>query len=471
MNNDTINLMEIMPEVESDGKKELPVIKIVGVGGGGGNAARHMYTMGITGVDYMIINTDKQALSSNPIPEKIQLGTGLGAGAKPEVAREAALESEERIRTALEGTKMVFITAGMGGGTGTGASPIVASIAKEMGILTIGIVTYPFHFEQKSKLRVADEGIRELGDNVDALIVIKNEALKSFYPDLKINNAFTKVDDVLLIAAKSIAEVITVESIINVDFNDVDTILRNSGTAIIGSGEAEGEDRAERAIEAAVNSPLLDTNTIHGARKVLFFLSYSHEYELSIEELGNITDMLENKTCSMEEMLIWGHGYDDSLGGKVRVTVIATDLQHRVPEFGYRSGHNQEPIGQIPNGQIPNEKMPNVSQPIVNQTPERPASERPLFPPTTLFPASENGTGKINAQFVQTPPAAPAPRIPTNEELRGKTEEEMTTYFSQTPYQRNKMMQEHRKEEVSNYQAVGNGTINFQASYLSNVAD
>ena len=456
MDNDTINLVEIMPDMDAFADLKAPIIKILGVGGGGSNAARHMYNMGIVGVDYMIINTDKQALESNPIPVKIQLGeSGLGAGAKPEVARKAALEGEEHIKAALEGTKMVFITAGMGGGTGTGASPIVASIAKEMGILTIGIVTYPFHFEQKSKLKIANEGIRELGANVDALIVIKNEALKSFYPDFKINNAFAKVDDVLLIAAKSIAELITLESIINVDFNDVDTILRDSGTAIIGSGEAEGEDRAEKAIEAAVNSPLLDTNSIHGAKKVLFFVSYSHEHELSVNELGIITDMLENMTCSMEDTFIWGHGYDDSLAGKVRITVIATDLHHRAPEIFKKSKYNEEPRGKM--DENPEHfKTPQATNPSSDQP-----SERPLFPPTT---------GNNTNNFDNKPEQITETRIPDNNELRNKTEEEILRYLSLPPYLRNKVMQGH-KTEISNFQASSNGKIERQPSYLSNLAD
>jgi len=273
-NSEHENLMDITPYIEEQAYGRTSIIKVMGVGGGGSNAARHMYNMGITDVDFMICNTDRQALESNPIPIKIQLGdSGLGAGAIPEVARTAALESEEKIKAALEGTKMLFITAGMGGGTGTGASPIIANLAKEMKILTVGIVTYPFKFEQESKRKLADEGIKELSQNVDALIVIKNEALKSFYPDLKLSNAFAKVDDVLLIAARSIAELITLESIINVDFNDVKTILQDSGTALIGSGEAEGEDRALKAVEAAINSPLLDQNSIYGAEKLLFFIS------------------------------------------------------------------------------------------------------------------------------------------------------------------------------------------------------
>ncbi|MBO7465928.1 MAG: cell division protein FtsZ, partial [Bacteroidales bacterium] len=281
------------------------IIKVMGVGGGGGNAVKHMYDMGIVGVDFMVCNTDAQALEKSPIPVKIQLGSGLGAGAIPEVAREAALKSEAELQMAMEGAKMLFVTAGMGGGTGTGASPIVASIARGMGILTVGIVTYPFDFEGESKFKVADEGIDELRQNVDALIVIKNELLKIYYPDLTISNAFAKSDDVLLVAAKSIAELITIHGSMNVDFNDVKTILENSGTAIIGAGIAEGENRAREAAEAAIASPLLDQKSIYGAEKGLLFIAYGPDSEPTMEELTEITDCLAEATCNLREKLIW----------------------------------------------------------------------------------------------------------------------------------------------------------------------
>ncbi len=333
---------QITPIVDTDQQPTLSIIKVMGVGGGGGNAVKHMYNMGIKDVDFMICNTDKQALENSPIALKIQLGDGgLGAGADPEVARQAALESEDVIKKALEGTKMLFITAGMGGGTGTGASPIIAALANEMGILTVAIVTYPFKFEQQGKFEIADEGINELRQNVDALIVIKNESLKSFYPDLKLSNAFAKVDDVLLISAKSIAELITVHGIINVDFNDVKTVLKNSGTAIIGSGIAKGENRAQEAVEAATNSPLLDKNTIYGAENVLFFISYGKQCEPTIEELDVITEHLENQTCSEKEKLIWGHGLDESLDDQIRVTVIATGLHDHSEDFKKKEFRNE----------------------------------------------------------------------------------------------------------------------------------
>ena len=352
----------------------------------------------------------------------------------------------------------------MGGGTGTGASPIVASIAKEMGILTIGIVTYPFDFEQESKQSLANEGIKELGENVDALIVIKNEALNSFYPDLELDNAFAKVDDVLLIAAKSIAEIITLESIMNVDFNDVDTILRDSGTAIIGSGEAEGDDRAENAVMAAVNSPLLDTNSIYGAGKVLFFVSYSHEKKLSVKELNAITEVLANKTCNMKDTLIWGHGYDDTLGGKVRVTVIATHLLPRAPETIVNIPYNkndEETLGRTNQRPTTPYNNPQYSPPPTSNPYAEQDNERPLFPPIR-----EDRTNNYDSKRGQTPDN----RIPDNNELRGKTEEEILKYLAQPPYMRNKVLQE-RRGEISNYQAGANGRIECQPAFLSSVAD
>jgi len=438
MNNDVENLMEIMPEIEYTNVANTPIIKVLGVGGGGSNAARHMYNTGIVGVDFIICNTDRQALENNPIPVKIQLGPGLGAGGDPKIARNDAMVSEEHIKVALEGAKMVFITAGMGGGTGTGASPIIASIAKEMGILTVGIVTYPFDFEQEDKFRLAKEGIHELGQNVDALIVIKNEALTSFYPDLTVNNAFAKVDDVLLIAAKSIAELITLESVINVDFNDVNTILRNSGTAIIGSGMAEGEHRAKDAAEAAVTSPLLDTNSVYGAGKVLFFISYSHQSELTMNELKTITDVLANRTCNMKEKLIWGHGYDDTLGDKVRVTVIATNLQGTIPPPPpIRSRHDEEV------SLMDETRNPKGTTPPVEQTPEAISS-----PITT--------------------------RVFSNNELRSKTEKELDDYLLTPSYLRNKVMQADKKDfksEISDYHAEASGRVECKPSYLRGIAD
>jgi cell division protein FtsZ len=440
------NLMEITPDIGENKSVTSSIIKVIGVGGGGSNAARHMYNMGITDVDFMICNTDKQSLESNPIPVKIQLGeSGLGAGAIPDVARQAALDSENRIKAALTGTKMLFITAGMGGGTGTGASPIVANIAKELDILTIGIVTYPFKFEQKDKFDLADEGIRELSQNVDALIIIKNEALKSFYPDLKLSNAFAKVDDVLLIAAKSIAELITLESIINVDFNDVKTVLKNSGTVLIGSGEAEGEDRALKSVESAINSPLLDQNSIYGAENLLFFISYSAENEATISELDKITEELGNKTCSSCKKLIWGHGFDNSLGNKIRITVIATGLHNNTGSFGNKSFSNQVKT---------EEKQVKISYDKEN--------------PVQTEPENNTNDQRVIKYSIG--------KIPDNNELRKKSEDEMIEYLNTPAYYREKELKNYDKnandnEEISKYKAGSNGLECSIPSFLSSVVD
>jgi cell division protein FtsZ len=327
-----------------------------------------------------------------------------------------------------------------------------------MGILTVGIVTYPFDFEEESKQKLADEGINELGSNVDALIVIKNESLNSFYPDLELDNAFAKVDDVLLIAAKSIAELITVESTMNVDFNDVDTILRGSGTAIIGSGEAEGENRAEAAAEAAVSSPLLDTNSVYGAGKVLFFVSYSHAKKLLIKELNAITEVLANKTCNMKDTLIWGHGYDDTLGEKVRVTVIATNLHPRAEKILHKKQYNRE------SGGWTNEKQDESSK---NSENTEQTDKRSLFPPMIKNVEQKTPT----AEYVQEQPATKINQSLDNNALRNLTDEQMRSLLGQPAYQRNKVMQEHKINEISDYQVRSNGMVEHQPIYLKDKAD
>ncbi|HRN16796.1 MAG TPA: cell division protein FtsZ, partial [Xylanibacter oryzae] len=252
-------------------EKEHSIIKVIGVGGGGGNAVNHMYREGIHDVSFVLCNTDNQALNDSPVPVHVQLGKeGLGAGNKPEKARQAAEESIEDVREMLgDGTKMAFITAGMGGGTGTGAAPVIASVSKELGILTVGIVTIPFRFEGDKKIDQALDGVEEMSKHVDALLVINNERLREIYPDLTVLDAFGKADDTLSVAAKSIAEIITVHGLINLDFNDVKTVLKDGGVAIMSTGYGEGEGRVKRAIEDALNSPLLNDNDIFNSKKIL----------------------------------------------------------------------------------------------------------------------------------------------------------------------------------------------------------
>ncbi|QHL86892.1 cell division protein FtsZ [Nibribacter ruber] len=304
------------------------IIKVIGVGGGGSNAVNHMFSQGIKDVEFVVCNTDEQALKSSSVPNKLQIGTtlteGLGAGANPERGKQAALESKEEIRELLGAhTKMVFITAGMGGGTGTGAAPVIAKVAKEMDILTVGIVTAPFAFEGKKKRTAADNGIKELSENCDTVLVILNDKLREMFGNLPIRAAFAKADNVLTTAAKSIAEIITVTSEVNVDFEDVKTVMKDSGAAVMGSAITEGENRALRAAEESLSSPLLNNTDIHGAQKILLSIMSGDQAELEMDELTEITDYIQEKAGDDSEV-IFGHGIDSSLGASIRVTVIAT---------------------------------------------------------------------------------------------------------------------------------------------------
>jgi len=303
------------------------IIKVIGVGGGGGNAVNHMYRQGITDVSFVVCNTDNQALVKSPVPTKIQLGVdtteGLGAGGKPEVARQAAEESIDRIQELLkDNTKMVFITAGMGGGTGTGASPVVAKAAHDLGILTVGIVTIPFAFEGNMKIRQALEGVAALSEHVDAILVINNEKLKQIYPDLELSNAFAKADDVLTNAAKAIAEIITVPGYINTDFADVYSIMKDGNVAIMNTGYASGENRITKAIEDALNSPLLNTNDVSGASKILLSLYCSTTDQIRMEEVEQIHEFMSKVGENVQ--VIWGASFDDELKDNVKITLIAT---------------------------------------------------------------------------------------------------------------------------------------------------
>lgn len=303
------------------------IIKVIGVGGGGSNAVNHMFRQGIEGVDFMICNTDIQAIELSEVPVKIQLGEeGHGAGSKPEVGKQAAELSIEKIKEILEkNTKMLFITAGMGGGTGTGAAPVIAETARSMDILTVGIVTMPFTFEGRRRKLQAQKGMEELRKHVDALLVINNDKLMEIHGDLKMTQAFQEADDVLTIAAKGIAEVVTRAGIINVDFEDIKTVIQNSGTAIMGSASAEGEDRAIRAAEEALASPLLNDNKIEGAENILLNITY-HEDEISTDEVDDITQFIQKEAGHNAEV-IWGLGQDPNLGSQINVTVIATGFK------------------------------------------------------------------------------------------------------------------------------------------------
>ncbi len=303
------------------------IIKVIGVGGGGGNAVNNMYKQGIHDVSFVVCNTDAQALMDSPVPERLQLGSeGLGAGNRPEKARQAAEESIDDIKAMLsDGTKMDFITAGMGGGTGTGAAPVIAQVSKELGILTVGIVTIPFKFEGDKKIDQALDGVDEMAKHVDALLVINNERLRKVYPDLSLLNGFAKADDTLSVAAKSIAEIITVRGLINLDFNDVRTVLKDGGVAIMSTGFGEGEGRVRKAIEDALNSPLLNDNDVYNSQRILLSIAFSSENGtdgLAMEEMNEINNFMSRFGSKFE--LKWGIAIDNTLEKKVKITILAT---------------------------------------------------------------------------------------------------------------------------------------------------
>jgi cell division protein FtsZ len=385
-------------------KNQSNIIKVIGVGGGGSNAVTHMYRQGITGVDFIICNTDAQAMESSPVPTRIQLGThltqGLGAGAVPSVGRNAALENTEDIRAILsKGTKMVFITAGLGGGTGTGAAPVIAQIAKEMDILTVAIVTIPFQFEGRKRILYADDGIRQLKDHVDALLIISNDKLRELYGNLRLSEAFDRADNVLTTAAKGIAEIITVAGYINVDFEDVKTVMKNSGVAIMGTGVAGGENRAHKAVEEALSSPLLNNNDIEGACNLLLYISSGRE-EITMDEVTDITDYIQVKTKNSAEV-IWGNGFDESLEDRISVTIIATgfDEEHRA----LKEKTTTKNITSLYGDDVPKSTAPPLTIPASRPAPV-PAEE--LFPKIHL----------MNPAPVPEPKAVPVPEPSVVEE-------------------------------------------------------
>ena len=348
MDNNNIQILDFgTPEQEHS------IIKVVGVGGGGGNAVNHMYREGIHDVTFVLCNTDNQALNDSPVPVHLQLGKeGLGAGNKPEKARQAAEESIEDIRNMLnDGTRMAFITAGMGGGTGTGAAPVIARVSKELGILTVGIVTIPFRFEGDRKIDQALDGVEEMNKHVDALLVINNERLREIYPELSVLDAFGKADDTLSVAAKSIAEIITVHGLINLDFNDVKTVLKDGGVAIMSTGFGEGEGRVRKAIDDALNSPLLNDNDIFNSKKILLSISFAAskdgQQSLMMEEMNDVNDFMAKFGNDFE--IKWGLATDPELGKKVKVTILATGfgIEDVDGMNSHMKKHSQEDINRI----------------------------------------------------------------------------------------------------------------------------
>jgi len=341
----------------SDKEKTRTIIKVMGVGGGGNNAINHMYMQNIEGVSFVVLNTDRQQLNESPVPNRVLLGPntthGLGAGNIPETARRAAEESEAEIAQLFDDdTKMVFITAGMGGGTGTGAAPVVARIAHEKGVLTIGIVTIPFLFEGPKKILKALAGADEMGKYTDALLIINNQRLTDIYPDLNFANAFGKADDTLTIAARSISDLITVKGVINLDFNDVDTTLRNGGAAIISSGYGTGERRVTKAIENALESPLLKNRDVYGSKRILmnFYFNPNGDAPLIMEEMNEIQEFMANFDPDLD--VIWGTAYDETLSDQVKVTVLAAgfnvSLDKEAPVSSVQMGTRREPVSTTP---------------------------------------------------------------------------------------------------------------------------
>lgn len=398
-------------------KEQSSIIKVIGVGGGGSNAVNHMYRQGITGVDFIICNTDQQALDLSPIPNKIQLGStlteGRGAGSNPEVGKNAAIENVDELKDLFEkNTQMVFITAGMGGGTGTGAAPIIAQTAREMGILTVGIVTIPFGFEGRRRKTQADYGLAELRDNVDTLLVICNDKLRQMHGNLKISEAFSKADDILTVAAKGIAEIITVAGYINVDFEDVKTVMKDGGTAIMGSATAEGEGRAVKAVSQALASPLLNDNDITGANYILLNITSGDE-EVSMDEIDEITEYIQNESGNTAD-IIWGNGVDEDLGNNISVTIIATG-------FG-----KQEPTG-FTTAQEPKKVVRNLNEEVstnitaTEKTEKAPAKEENPNEPTLKKSSNED---QKSFEFVVRPPEPQAQKQEQPEVKRYSLEDE-----------------------------------------------
>jgi len=398
------------------------IIKVLGVGGGGCNAVNYMYEQGIPGVNFGVCNTDKQDLLKSPVPTKIQMGTnlleGLGAGADPEEGRRAALEAEEEIRMYLSNnTKMVFVTAGMGGGTGTGGAPIVSKIAKELGILTVGIVTIPFTNEGKPKRDKAERGIQNMKENVDALIVVSNNKLYDIFPDLDIDEAFSKADDILTTAAKGITEIITKPGKINVDFNDVKRVMSNSGVAIIGIGKGSGENRAQTAIHEAMNSPLLEDADIFGAKGVVLYITYGNG--IKMRELDLITESIQEQTQTDCE-IIWGVCKDDSLDDEIAITLVAT---------GFQSGESSKERKQVQ--KLKEEKVVYTLQKEVEAAP----IEKKIEPTTEVTPSDlketigviecsqSNYTSFINEKTDETNVDSDDLSIPSLEDIETETKE------------------------------------------------
>jgi len=386
-------------------KEYASIIKVIGVGGGGSNAVNHMFRQGIKGVDFAVCNTDAQALEFSPVPVKLQLGStlteGRGAGSLPQVGKDAAIENIEDVQNILgENTKMIFITAGMGGGTGTGAAPIVAKLAREMGILTVGIVTMPFSFEGKRRRQQAEEGIEDMRQAVDTLLVISNDKLREMHGNLRLSDAFSQADNVLTTAAKGIAEIITVTGYINVDFEDVRTVMSNGGSAIMGSATAEGENRASLAIQQALTSPLLNDNNIKGAKHILLNIT-AGDIEATMDEVSEISDFVQEE-AGMSANIIFGTGHDPLLGDKINVTIIATGF-NTAPLLPFENRNQPEKVVHVLKTET---NTNNYTAPTVTQmlTPEPEKTNTPETTTTVQATVSNEPTMKTVTPLVINEP-------------------------------------------------------------------
>ena len=434
-------------------------IKVVGVGGGGGNAVNHMMEEGIQGVDFILCNTDHQALMRSPIKAKVHLGKrDLGAGNDPNIGREAAEISKDEIKALLDdNTKMLFVTAGMGGGTGTGAAPVIARLAKDMGILTVGIVTMPMEREGRKRKMQALAGIDELKKCVDTLILISTDKLRDQYGNMKLSEAFRKADDVLTTAAKGIAEIITVPGYVNVDFEDVTTVMKDSGKAIMGSGRADGEGRAEKAIKAAIHSPLLNDSNIEGAKNILLYITSGTD-EVSLDEVDEILEIAQN-ACGNNSDVIWGNGTDESLGNALSVTLIATGFNHDTipdttpthPEKRVEPRVNVEKKVHVLNepetfDEVATPQPEAVKPQATIETPPEPVKPEPITQPSTeervvhsLFETVEEEPITDEIDEIDDTPAvvepAPAPTVTETASVTPREEEKPTVRVFSNPFQ------------------------------------
>ncbi len=448
-------------------------IKVIGVGGGGGNAINHMFRQGIRDVSFVICNTDRQALKSSPVPLKVQLGSSLtegrGAGNRPEVGREAALENIEDVKKVLSGnTKMVFITAGMGGGTGTGGAPVIAEVCSQQGFVTVGIVTIPFRSEGKRRLKQAVDGINELEKHVDALLVINNERIRDMYGDFKISEAFSKADNVLAAAAKGIAEIITVPGYINVDFADVETVMRKSGMALMGTGVASGENRADEAVEQALNSPLLNNSDIRGAKNVLLNIT-SGNVEVTMDEVTRIIEYLQNK-AGFEADLIWGNGIDENLDDEISVTLIATG-------FGksafYNFGHEEKIEKVVLPLNTDEKKSGSKHQQNINIKSSDLKSNQKIFE----FPGSAGGKNDDKNEFEELYPETVKKRKFKEGNVKidfdTVSEEELDELENVPAYERRQLKMNDPKlsKKFSNYSVTSKNKLTDRNSYLHDQVD